>query len=118
MKAVALWVLAVGMVGIGLLHFLAPRGFVKMVPKWLPAPGALVAISGAFEVLGGVGLLVPSTRRFAAWGLVALYVAVFPANLNMAVHRIQVTKTPLPVWALWARLPLQAVFIAWAWWLA
>ena len=73
----------------------------------------LVYVSGFFEILGGIGLLVPATRRWAAWGLVALYVAVFPANVNMAVHRIGFDG---PSWVLWARLPLQAVLIAWAWW--
>lgn len=75
----------------------------------------LVAISGACEILGGLGLLVPATRRWAAWGLVALFVAVFPANVNMAIHRLPFGKFPVPVWALWARLPLQAVLVAWAW---
>ncbi|HET6983366.1 MAG TPA: hypothetical protein VFI53_14580 [Myxococcaceae bacterium] len=75
----------------------------------------LVAISGACEILGGLGLLVPATRRWAAWGLVALFVAVFPANVNMAIHRLPFGKFPVPGWALWARLPLQAVLVAWAW---
>jgi uncharacterized membrane protein len=73
-------------------------------------------VSGVFEILGGVGLLVPATQRLAAWGLVALYVAVFPANVNMALHRIPLGKMEMPVWALWARLPLQGVLIAWAFW--
>lgn len=109
------WVLGLAMVGIGVTHFTAPRGFVKIVPKWLPAPGALVAISGVFEILGGVGLLIPATQVFSAWGLIALYIAVFPANVNMAVNQLQVSKKPIPVWTMWARLPLQAVLIWWAW---
>lgn len=109
------WLLAGIMIFVGVMHFVAPRGFVKIVPKWLPAPGALVAISGVFEILGGVGLLIAETQHIAAWGLMALFIAVFPANVNMAVNRISLGKKPLPTWALWARLPLQAVFIAWAW---
>ena len=109
------WLLAGVMTFVGVMHFVSPRGFVKIVPKWLPAPAALVAISGVFEIMGGVGLLIPATQRIAAWGLVALFIAVFPANVNMAVNRIPLGKKPMPVWALWARLPLQAVFIAWAW---
>ena len=62
-----------------------------------------------------MGLLVPAMRRWAAWGLVALLIAVFPANVNMAVHRLSFGRYPVPSWALWARLPLQAVLIAWAW---
>ena len=109
------WLLAGVMTFAGVMHFVSPRGYVKIMPKWLPAPAALVAISGVFEILGGVGLLVPATQHFAAWGLIALFVAVFPANVNMAIHRIPLGKKPLPTWALWARLPLQGVFIGWAW---
>jgi uncharacterized membrane protein len=109
------WVLAVVMVLAGVMHFRAPRGYARMMPKWLPAHGPLVLISGVAEVLGGLGLLVPQTQVLAAWGLIALFVAVFPANVNMAINKIPLGKTPLPTWVLWARLPLQLVFIAWAW---
>lgn len=109
------WLLAFVMTVAGVMHFVAPRGYVKIMPKWMPAPEALVAISGLFEIAGGVGLLIPATQRIAAWGLIALFVAVFPANVNMAVNRISLGKKPVPAWVLWARLPLQAVFIAWAW---
>lgn len=110
--------LAVAMVAVGVLHFVRPSGFVKIVPPWLPAPLALVLISGFFEVLGGVGLLVKRVQRAAAWGLVALYVAVFPANIHMAVNAVQPDGVDLPAWAAWARLPFQIVFVAWAIWLA
>lgn len=110
-----LYALAIVMVGIGVVHFARPQPFVDIVPTWLPAPWLLVYVSGVCEILGGLGLLVPRTRRFAAWGLIALYIAVFPANIHMAVHRITPTGTdPLPTWALWARLPFQLVFILWA----
>lgn len=116
MMEVLKYVLGVFMMGVGVLHFVSPRGFEKIVPKWLPAPKALVYISGVFEILGGLGLMIPFSQRFSAWGLVALYLAVFPANVNMAVNEIQLSKQqPLPVWTLWARLPLQFVLIAWAW---
>lgn len=109
------YILAGSMVSIGIAHFVRPGPFVDIVPAFLPARLVLVYVSGFFEILGGLGLLVERTRRFAAWGLVALYVAVFPANINMAVNEIVPAGTqPLPVWALWARLPLQAAFIAWA----
>jgi uncharacterized membrane protein len=73
-----------------------------------------VLISGFFEVLGGVGLLLARTRRAASYGLVLLYLAVFPANINMVVH--PELGRGLPEWSLWARLPLQFVLIAWALW--
>ncbi len=109
------YALAAGMVAIGIAHFVRPQPFVDIVPPYLPAPLTLVYLSGLFEVLGGLGLLHASTRRAAAWGLIALYVAVFPANIHMAIHEVVPTgTTPLPGWALWARLPLQLVFVAWA----
>lgn len=112
----ALLVLLAGlMTYVGVMHFVAPGVFIRIVPRWLPAPAALVAISGACEILGGVGLLIPGTRRWAAWGLVALLIAVFPANVNMALNHLPFGRNPVPTWMLWARLPLQAVLVAWAW---
>jgi uncharacterized membrane protein len=107
-------VLAAIMIGIGLLHFGLPGPFVSIVPAALPAPYVLVLISGFFEILGGVGLLVPRARRAASYGLVLLYLAVFPANINMALH--PELGRGIPEWSLWARLPLQFVLIAWALW--
>lgn len=100
------------MIAVGVLHLVIPGWFVSIVPAALPAPLVLVVVSGIFEVLGGIGLLVPRTRRAASIGLVVLYVAVFPANINMVVH--PALGHGVPEWLLWARLPLQAVFIAWA----
>jgi uncharacterized membrane protein len=115
-KTVVRVLLAIAMMGIGVDHFLTPNAFVSIVPAWLPNPRALVLVSGAFEILGGAGLLVPRARRAAGLGLVLLYISVFPANINMAVHDIQPASHPIPVWLLWARLPLQFVFIALAIW--
>jgi uncharacterized membrane protein len=116
-KLIALWALAATMVGVGALHFVQPKPFVRIVPKYLPAPLALVYISGVFEILGGIGLLVPSTRVYAAWGLIALYLAVFPANIYMLTDNVSLNpKKPIPRWMLWLRLPFQLVFIAWAYW--
>jgi uncharacterized membrane protein len=116
-KLFALWALALAMISIGTLHFVRPKPFVRIVPKFLPAPLALVYISGFFEIVGGVGLLIPATRIAAVWGLVALYIAVFPANIYMLTHNISLNpKKPIPRWALWVRLPFQFVFMAWAYW--
>ena len=97
----------------GCLHFVFPAQYVRIMPPMLPFPSALVYLSGACEVGLGLGLF---TRfaRWAAWGLIALLIAVFPANVQMAFHPELTPK--LPPWTLWARLPLQAVLMAWAYW--
>ena len=69
----------------------------------------MVRVSGAFEILGGLGLLVPATRRTAAWGLVALLIAVFPANLNMAMHPVEAGASGVAPVLRWERLPLRAL---------
>lgn len=106
------------MIGVGIDHFVLPDFFVRIVPRVLPHPLLLVQISGFFEVLGGLGLLAPwlRARRAAGIGLVLLYVAVFPANINMVVH--PELGGNIPLWALWARLPFQIVFIALALWVS
>jgi uncharacterized membrane protein len=105
------------MTSMGVFHFARPQTFVGIVPRYLAAPLALVYISGFFEILGGIGLLIPETRPWAAWGLIVLYIAVFPANIYMLTDNISLNpEKPIPRWALWARLPFQFVFIAWAYW--
>lgn len=99
----------------GTFHFLKPELYVQIVPPYFPAPQLLVAISGIAEIAGGVGLLIPGLRRAAGWGLVALLIAVFPANVYMVQHLEQFHFAP---WILWLRLPFQAVFIAWVWFVA
>jgi uncharacterized membrane protein len=110
------WLLTVFMVVAGAHHFIAPAPYIAMMPNALPAHAALVYISGVAEVLGGLGLIPPATRRLAGWGLIALFVAIFPANVNMAVHHLPLGGHPVPTWALWARLPVQIVLVAWAYW--
>lgn len=99
----------------GTLHFLAPNYYRAIVPSYLPASGALVAVSGAAEIAGGLGLLVYCLRQAAGIGLILLLLAVFPANIEML--RLARARG-VPGWAeaiLWLRLPLQAVLIWWAW---
>lgn len=116
---ISLFALSAFVFGAGVMHFLKPQFFVDMMPSALPAHLMLVYVSGVFEMLGGVGLLLPQTRRFAAFGLIALFVAVFPANINMAVNHITPTGSPeLPAWMPWARLPLQGLLIWWAYTIA
>jgi uncharacterized membrane protein len=99
----------------GTTHFTNRDFFVSIVPPYLPGAEALVAISGVAEIALGLSLWVPRWSRLAAWGLVALLVAVFPANLHMWMHPEQY-PTIAPAALLW-RLPLQGVLIAWAYWL-
>lgn len=113
-KLVMKWLLALLFVAAGVNHFVKPDFYVKIMPPYLPWHYELVLVSGVFEVLGGVGLLVPKVRRAAAWGLIALLIAVFPANLHMAFHPEAFPE--IPPAAAWGRLPFQALFILWAYW--
>ena len=115
-KRLLRYLLGLGMVWVGIAHFTNHDAFLAIMPPFLPAASALVTISGIFEILGGVGLQVRRTRRFSAWGLIALFVAVFPANIYMLVAGIGFGSLPPNPIALWARLPFQALFIAWAYW--
>ena len=95
----------------GALHFLRPRMYEAIMPDALPAHRELVYASGAAELAGGAGVLHPRTRRVAGWWLIATLLAVFPANVHMALHPERYRA--IPPWALWARLPVQGVLIAW-----
>lgn len=98
----------------GLNHFRTPAFYTKIMPPYLPWHYELVLVSGFAEMLLGFLLLIPSTRMVAAWGIIALLIAVFPANLHMALHPEQFPD--LPKIALWVRLPMQGLLIAWAFW--
>ena len=93
----------------GISHFVDPQPFLAIMPPSLPAHLALVYLSGFFEICGGVGLLIKQTRTLAAWGLLALLAAVFPANIHMAINEVYLEGMPRQAWLLWARLPLQFV---------
>ena len=108
-------VFSVSLIIIGSAHFLKPEQFARIVPPVFPAYTS-VYVSGVFEILGGIGLLVPLVSVAAAWGLISLFIAVFPANIYMAVHNIKLDGVPQNQLLYWGRLPLQAVLIAWAWW--
>lgn len=113
--AVLRWIATLGFVGAGANHFINPAPYLGMMPAEIPVAwhSTLNVISGAAEILGGLGLILPATRRLAAWGLIALLIAVFPANVNMAVNDLPLGTDRVPSWMLWARLPLQAVMVAW-----
>ena len=108
------WLLGLLFAAAGVNHFLMPDKYVAIVPPYLPWPFVLVYHSGVAEVALGVLLLVPRFRSRAAWGLIVLLIAVFPANLHMALNPEQFPD--IPPAALWVRLPLQGVLVAWAYW--
>jgi uncharacterized membrane protein len=117
----SLWLMAIFYLGAGILHFVNPSFYVEIVPPYIPRHRQVVFLSGVAEVGLGLLLLPRGTRRVAAWGLIALLIAIFPANLHQAMHQVQPAHapawmgTPSPA-ALWMRLPLQGVLILWAWW--
>ena len=97
----------------GTMHFLKPRPYVAIVPDALPRKREIVFASGVAELAGGAGVLVPRTRRLGGWWLIATLLAIFPANVNMAVNAERYRVVPEPL--LWVRLPLQGALIAWVW---
>jgi uncharacterized membrane protein len=114
-RLVALVLLGFFFIVAGTNHFVHPGVYVRIVPPWLSAPALLVQISGVCEILGGVGVLIPKTQRLTGVGLIALLVAVFPANVQMGQHpELYRDIAAAPVF--YARLPLQLVLIAWVWW--
>ena len=110
--------LGLAFIAVGLLHFLRPGFFLSILPPWIPLHKEAVAVSGAAEILGGAGLMSDSTARPAGLWLIALLIAVFPANINMAIDQDQINqaaKNGIPEWALWARLPLQPLLMFLVW---
>ncbi len=112
-KAVFKYLLTLLMVGAGVMHFVRSDFFTSIVPPYLPYPRELVYISGVIEFALGVLLLVPRVSRWAAWGIIALLVAVFPANIYLYQHQELLPGSPVMHFL---RLPLQAVLIWWAYW--
>jgi uncharacterized membrane protein len=113
-RRIALLLLSLAFVAAGGNHFVNPEVYLAIMPDYLPAHRLLVAASGVCEILGGIGVLLPRVRSLAGVGIVALLVAVFPANLQMALHPERFPDIP-PVLTL-LRLPLQILLVAWAWW--
>ncbi|SIR64789.1 Uncharacterized membrane protein [Haladaptatus litoreus] len=121
LKRPLLYVMSLVYVVAGVLHFVAPKVYTRIIPPQFPRPVFLVYLSGLAEIVLGIGVLFQRTRRQSAWGLIALLVAVFPANVHMA--RNEILPDGVPDWAsgiarvaLWVRLPFQVVLILWAWW--
>jgi uncharacterized membrane protein len=106
-------VLGAAFVAAGLLHFVIPRSYEAIVPDWLPAHHALVLLSGAAEIAGGLGVMRRASARPAGWWLVLTLLTMFPANVQMALDAERFDAVPEPL--LWARLPLQGAFLWWVW---
>ncbi len=106
-------VLAIFFIFAGIAHFLRASDYLKILPPWVPLPLTMIYVSGFFESLLGALVLLVQTRKLAGWGLITLLIAVFPANIHMALHPDLFPH--IPVWVFWARLPFQGVFIFWVW---
>ena len=114
-----LWIMGILYIVAGINHFTNTRFYLAMMPPYIPWPQAMVCVSGLAEILGGIGVLIPDglvfprTRAAAAWGIVALLIAVSPVHINMCLHPEQFPAIPL--WIIWLRLPFQLPLIGWAW---
>jgi uncharacterized membrane protein len=116
-KRVLLWIMGIFYTFGGINHFLQPGAYLPMMPPYLPLHLELIYLSGVAEILVGVGVLFPSTRRIAAWGAILLLVAIFPANVHIALYNVPVFGAEEGAGIFnWIRLPLQGVLILWAWW--
>ena len=109
--------LAIFWIFAGIMHFVIPRRYESIMPKYLPYHREAVALSGVAEIVGGLAVLDSRTRRpFARWWLLGVLVAVFPANIWMATNTDEVEGAgQIPRWLLWARLPLQPLCGLWVW---
>jgi uncharacterized membrane protein len=116
LRIVFLVLAAIFYIAAGINHFLKPAFYLKMMPPYIPWHELMVEISGVAELLGGIGLLIPRTRRAAAWGIVALLVAVFPANIYMATNPVEAGAASMPAAALYIRLAFQPILIWWVLW--
>ncbi len=116
-KRVLLWVMGMFYAGAGVMHFANPDFYRPMMPPYLPAHDFLIYLSGAAELALGILVVDPKVRPWAAWAIIALLIAIFPANLHIALHDIPIGGAVEGAGALnWVRLPFQGVFILWAWW--
>ena len=107
------WALGLTFLAAGVNHLAMPRTYEAILPDYLPAHRELVVVSGVVEAVGGLGMLSQRTSKLAGWWLIATLIAVFPANVHMALHPERYGR--IPEAALWARLPGQALLVLWVW---
>jgi uncharacterized membrane protein len=103
------------MIFAGVMHFIKPHWYERIMPPWIPAHTELVYVSGVAEIVGALGTMHPRTRRPAGLFLIATLIAVFPANVHMAINADDFKDVPGGAAALWARLPFQALFVLLVW---
>ena len=116
-KKLVLFGLAAFFIYFGIDHFINPDFYLSIMPPLFPLHEEAVYISGFFEIAGGIGVLIPRFRKIAGWGLFALLIAVYPANIYLAFNETpQIALGIAPFMASWVRLPLQFVFIGLAYW--
>lgn len=113
MKTLSKYFLALFMTGAGVMHFVNPEFYIRIMPPYLPWHRELVYISGLFEIILGISLVIPICSRWSAWGMIALLIAVFPANIQVFLHQ---ELLPAPPWLHFLRLSLQGLLILWAYW--
>jgi len=116
-KQISLWIQSAFYVFSGFLHFAKTDVYLPMMPPYLPWHRELVLLSGVAEAAGGLGLFFPATRKLAAWWLIATLMAIFPANVHIAVNNVPLFGAPegAGIWN-WVRLPLQIPLLLWAYW--
>ena len=114
MKEISLYIMAVWYILAGANHFVNPKFYLRIMPPYIPWHKAMIYISGAAEISLGSLLLCPPFSTLGAWGIIALLIAIFPAN----VYHLTSAKPGkgIPIWALYLRIPFQGVLILWAWW--
>lgn len=108
-----LFLVALFFTGAGVMHFVFPGHYASIMPDWIPRHTEMVYISGVFEILGGIGVLIPRLRKMAGIGLIALLIAVFPANVQMLADGMRTGASALYLTFLFLRLPLQPLMIVW-----
>jgi uncharacterized membrane protein len=111
------FLLGVFMIFAGVRHFTHPDFYLQLMPPYIPAHKLMVDLSGVAEIVLGIGLLVPVPRvsQLSAWGIIALLIAIFPANIHVFLNRAEIFPD-VPDALHFIRLPLQGIFILWAWW--
>lgn len=117
LKKVSLVVQAVAYTLAGLNHFRVPAMYVAAIPSYFPQPRLLNILAGIAEIVLGVMLMLPATRRLAAWGIILMLIAFLPVHIDWIIHApVMLGNTTISPFVAWLRIPLQVLLILWAWW--